>query len=105
MLQPRQHFFLRNVSPELTQFNATENDQMWQCFSSIPRVTDATTFASAQLTSSSPLSKGGSGLRSPLGGVGPDHLHMVKERRPTILGDDNESVDNQTPFSHHPSRL
>ena len=108
----KSNFLLRTVSPLLTHRYAASHDaQLWRCFSSILRVTDATTPGVAKVIASLP-SKGGLGLRSavrlrfaahwgqlgrlPSHGEGPP-LHA--------LTDDGESIGHGRPFSHHPSCL
>ena len=90
----KSNFLLRTVSPLLTHRYAASNDaQLWRCFSSILRVTDATTPGLAKVIASLPLSKGGLGLRSAVRlrfaahwGSWADCLHMVKARHPMISG-------------------
>ena len=82
------------VSPLLTHKYAASHDaQLWRCFSSILRVTDATTPGLTKVIASLPLSKGGLGLRSAVRlrfaahwGSWADCLHTVKARHPMISG-------------------
>ena len=90
----KSNFLLRTVSPLLTHKYAASHDaQLWRCFSSILRVTDATTPGLSKVIASLPLSRGGLGLRSAARlrsaahwGSWADCLHMVKARRPMISG-------------------
>ena len=88
------NFLLRTVSPLLThRYAASHGAQLWRCFSSILRVTDATTPGVAKVIASLPLSKGGLGLRSAVRlrfaahwSSWADCLHMVKARHSMISG-------------------